>query len=212
MSTSKSYPHLAHSGGKRAGVATRRWVSHRSATPNPPRCHRREPRVQTRVNLCSICAPGACCAAVSCGFLWFPVASCGLVTLAARHLLCAACGRAVCYVARVSTVYGSRGYGVRSFCATVPSGIAHRRYNFVRCSVDFYFDIGSSLTSARGRGRCGRAAPATNEACNHKPMHKLQTLGGLQRACSCCTPLPSQWDCAGTRHAGDRCAMRMKVL
>lgn len=124
MSTSKSDSHLAHSGGERAGVATRRWVSHRSATPNPPRCHRREPRVQTRVNLCSICAPGACCAAVSCGFLWFPaVASCGLVTLAARHLLCAACGRAVCYVARVSTVYGSRGYGVRSFCATVPSRI-----------------------------------------------------------------------------------------
>lgn len=121
-----------------------------------------------------------------CGFLRFPaVASCGLVTLAARHLLCAACGRAVCYVARVSTVYGSRGYaGSGRF---VPR--CHRRYNFVRCSVDFYFDIGSSLTSARGRGRCGRAAPATNEACNHETCADLSAdlAGGLQRACWCCS-------------------------
>ena len=186
MSTSKSDSHLAHSGGERAGVATRRWVSHRSATPNPPRCHRREPRVQTRVNLCSICAPGACCAAVSCGFLRFPaVASCGLVTLAARHLLCAACGRAVCYVARVSTVYGSRGYGVRSFCAAVPSAVQF-------CSLQrgflfrhrFIAHVGPGKGTVRTRRACNQ-----RRACNHKPV---QTLGGLQRACSCCTPLPSR--------------------
>lgn len=56
-------------------------------------------------------------------------------------------------------------------------------------AVDFYFDIGSSLTSARGRGRCGRAAPATNEACNHETCADLSAdlAGGLQRACWCCS-------------------------
>ena len=148
-----------------------------------------------------------------CGFLRFPVVSCCFLragySSSEAFVVCGVRPRCVLRGACVYSVWVPRVRGPVVLCH---GAIAHRRYNFVRCSVDFYFDIGSSLTSARGRGRCGRAAPATNEACNHKPMHKLQTLGGLQRACSCCTPLPSQWDCAGTRHAGDRCAMRMKVL
>jgi hypothetical protein len=117
--------------------------------------------VQTRVNLCSICAPGACCAAVSCGFLRFPaVASCGLVTLAARHLLCAACGRAVCYVARVSTVYGSRGYGVRSFCAAVPSAVQF-------CSLQRGFLFRHRFIAHVGTGK---GTVRTRPACNQRSL------------------------------------------
>ena len=171
MSTSKSDSHLAHSGGERAGVATRRWVSHRSATPNPPTVSQtRATSANAGQPLLDMCPRCLLC----CGFLRFPVVSCCFLragySSSEAFVVCGVRPRCVLRGACVYSVWVPRVRGPVVLCH---GAIAHRRYKFVRCSVDFYFDIGSSLTSARGRGRCGRAAPATNEACKHKPMHNV---------------------------------------
>ena len=109
-----------------------------------------------------------------CGFLRFPaVASCGLVTLAARHLLCAACGRAVCYVARVSTVYGSRGYGVRSFCAAVPSAVQF-------CSLQRGFLFRHRFIAHVGPGK---GTVRTRRACNQRSLQPRNLCRPQCRPC-----------------------------
>ena len=83
---------------KQRRVETQRWGSQ---TETPPQCHRREQRVQMRVNICSICAPGACCATMMCSGCAMPVLLRGPAAAIAitRHLVQQVLRRPGCFLA-----------------------------------------------------------------------------------------------------------------